>query len=75
MQGGNPFGGNNPYMSFDDDNKFIIQGDRRRSKKVDPNSPTVEREGGVFHEKLGSIIGPSYIGGKHSLSFKIDFVQ
>lgn len=70
MQGGNPFGaqgfGGPGGMGFEQDDSFIIGGNRHKAKKVDPNSPTVNREGGVFHEKLGSIIGPAYIGGKYT---------
>eukprot|EP00345_Euplotes_harpa_P013165 CAMPEP_0168335846 /NCGR_PEP_ID=MMETSP0213-20121227/11168_1 /TAXON_ID=151035 /ORGANISM="Euplotes harpa, Strain FSP1.4" /LENGTH=115 /DNA_ID=CAMNT_0008340883 /DNA_START=24 /DNA_END=371 /DNA_ORIENTATION=+ len=67
---GNPFGGGgqSPYgapgygMQFEDDNMFFVGGDRKSRAKHDPNSPVVQRESGVFHEKLGSIIGPSYVG-------------
>ena len=61
--GQSPFGGPGMGMQFDDDNSFIV-GDRRgRRTQHDPNSPVVKRESGVFHEKLGSIIGPAYVGG------------
>ena len=61
--GQSPFGGQGYGMPFDDDNMFVV-GDRRgRRVHQDPNSPVVKRESGVFHEKLGSIIGPAYIGG------------
>ena len=69
MQGGNPFGQpgfGQPGMgmNFDEDDSFVIGGGRRNRKQVDPNNPEIERQHGVFHEKLGSILGPSYIIGK-----------
>ena len=69
MQGGNPFGGQgfgqSPYgMGFDEDDSFIVGGRNRQRKPQDPNQQEIERHSGVFHEKLGSIIGPAYIGGK-----------
>ena len=70
MQGGNPFGqqgfGQPGFggMNFDENDSFIVGGGRKR-KPSDPNSPDIQREHGVFHEKLGSIIGPAYVGGKY----------
>ena len=82
MQGGNPYG--NPGQGFgapgfgtgfDQDNSFIISGDRKRHKKEDPNDPVVERGAGVFHEKLGSIIGPAYISGNIFNLIEIDEIK
>ena len=78
MQGGNPYGqqgfgqpGMGGGMNFDEDDSFIIGGSRRNRKPADPNSPDIERHSGVFHEKLGSIIGPGYIGGKFSIAIRV----
>ena len=74
MQGGNPYGqqgfGQPGFggMKFDEDDSFIVGGGRGRRKKQDPNSTEIQREHGVFHEKLGSILGPAYIGGKNNES-------
>ena len=66
MQGGNPYGNQGfggPGMSFEDNDSFIIGGSRKNRKRDDPNNQEIERQHGVFHDKLGSIIGPAYIGG------------
>ncbi|CAI2379829.1 unnamed protein product [Moneuplotes crassus] len=68
MQGGNPFdrqGFGQPGfggMPFDENDSFIAGGGVQKRRRQDPNSNEIQREHGVFHEKLGSILGPAYVG-------------
>ena len=81
MQGGNPFGGQGfgqpgfGGVPFDENDSFIAGGGAQRRKQQDPNSNEIEREHGVFHEKLGSILGPAYVGGKQLISISRWFLD
>lgn len=54
-----PFGAMGIPSHMDDSQKIVISGQRRGHKKTDER--VLERKGsGIFFEKMGALIGPSY---------------